>query len=223
MNSSRPRIQSVAPGRDRRQGARIRYIGTTSTRPQPEQSVRGLERPSPYNSADSADRLLRVSRPGVPGSRRDPCAPLRGGARGHLQRPAVEDTHGHAGRQSPPEVDARLRPRDARRRKSGRSTQSRFDDPQAGDGFLQRLLADGVVTDYLLRAAARRRHARSGSRSPRTPSPTGPATCCASTRWCATSASARSWTISRATCTSSCCRPRRWRRSARRFPASPTS
>ncbi len=28
---------------------------------------------------------------------------------------------------------------------------SRFDDPQAGEGFLRRLLADGVVTDYLLR------------------------------------------------------------------------
>ena len=28
---------------------------------------------------------------------------------------------------------------------------SRFDDPQAGEGFLRRLLADGIVTDYLLR------------------------------------------------------------------------
>ena len=53
---------------------------------------------------------------------------------------------------------------------------TRFDDPQAGDGFFKRLVSDGVVTDYLLRAAARRRHDRSGSRSRRTPSRTGPTT-----------------------------------------------
>ena len=99
----------------------------------------------------------------------------------------------------------------------------RFVDPQARAALLERLATDGVGHRLPAAPAPRRQSAGLGRGDRRAPTRRPPTARCASRRSSATSASARSWTTRRATSITSCCRPRRWRRSARRSPASRTN
>ena len=61
------------------------------------------------------------------------------------------DEHRHAGSQSPPQIDVRLRDGDAPKADVRPFDPARFVDPRARDAFLERLATDGSVSDHLLR------------------------------------------------------------------------
>ena len=98
----------------------------------------------------------------------------------------------------------------------------RFVDPQARVALIERLSNDGAVVDYLLRLRRADSSAVWVELTARADPPASEGSS-GSRRSSGTSASARSSTTRRATSITSCCRPRRWRRSARPSRASPTS
>ena len=208
---TRCRCTTSGARRRRRSGARSiskyrsRHVSRRST-------------PTPHTATSPHDRRWRVTQT----LRRSLRAAVRGGPRRRLHRhrlgaddaatlsanPHLKLMFGYAA--ETPTTD--VRPFEL----------ERFVDPQARDGFIERLQRDGAVTDYLLRLRRADQHADlgGGDRARRAPAATAAARRGAR---CATSASASGSRTRRATSITSCCRPRSSRRSARRSPASRTS